>query len=212
MFFRDRIDAGQQLAAKLGEFAAKNPLILTIPRGGVIVGAEVVKILGGDLDLIITRKIGAPFNPEMAIGAVAQDGTMLLNEKLLSSVEVDETYLAEEKERRVAEIQRRLAAYRNQQPAMAWRDRVVILVDDGIATGFTVTAALRSIRKAMPAELVLAVPVAPPDTIKRLAKEVDRIICLHTPEQFWAVGQFYNKFGQVDDQDVVTTLRTIWAK
>jgi len=210
MYFENRLAAGQALAAALIAYRQKQPLVLAIPRGGVVVAAAVVKALAADLDLIIPRKIGAPFNEEFAIGAVTQDGTLLLNEEVLASVQITADYIAAAKARQIAEIKRRMEYYRGARPQPVINGRTVILVDDGIATGFTVMAALRSLRKAQPAELILAVPVAPPATLARLRQEVDRVVCLHAPAEFWGVGQFYREFTQVSDQEVIALLQRIW--
>ncbi|MDN5293494.1 MAG: putative phosphoribosyl transferase [Eubacteriales bacterium] len=208
MIFRDRIDAGRQLAEALREYKGReNVVVLAVPRGGVIVGDQIASYLGCPLDLVVPRKIGAPFNPEMAIGAVTQDGTLLLNEYLVYHLGIDREEIEAEKERVQREIKRRLALYRGNSVPPELAERTVILTDDGIATGFTLEAAIASIRRQRPAELVLAVPVAPPDTLARLEKKVDRVVCLHTPEEFYAVGQFYENFSQTTDEEVIEVMQ-----
>lgn len=208
MIFRDRIDAGRQLAEALGEYKGREDVVvLAVPRGGVIVGDQIASYLGCPLDLVVPRKIGAPFNPEMAIGAVTQDGTLLLNEYLVNQMGIDREEIEAEKERVRREIERRLALYRGNSVPPELAERTVILTDDGIATGFTLEAAIASIRRQQPAELVLAVPVAPPDTLARLQKKVDRVVCLHTPEEFYAVGQFYENFSQTSDEEVIEVMQ-----
>ncbi len=203
MRFRDRQDAGQQLAEKLAFLKGRDDLIvLGVPRGGVVVGYYVAQALGCPLDVYITRKIGAPFNPELAIGAVASSGDVVLDEDLIARMGVSEEYLKEEIARQQREIERRLAAYRGNRPPPDLMDKIVILTDDGVATGATILASIRALKKQPLAELILAVPVGPPDTIKRLGREVDRLICLFTPRLFWAVGAFYTVFDQTSDAEV----------
>lgn len=202
MIFADRRDAGRRLGRSLAAKGYKSPVVLAIPRGGVVVGYEVARILGAPLDVVIPRKIGAPGNPELAIGAVGQDGTLVLDQGLVRTLGVSEEYLRGECDRQSAEIARRLAAYRQGHPAVDLEGMTVIVVDDGIATGATVLAALRSLRPSRPERVVLAVPVAPADTLDRLASEADEVDCLSTPEPFYAVGQFYHHFEQTSDEEV----------
>ncbi len=206
MLFNDRRDAGRRLAKSLAARDAPNPVVLGIPRGGVVVAFEVSRALGTPLDVVIPRKIGAPGNPELAIGAVAQDGTLVVDQALVKALGVSEGYLDEEAARQKAEIGRRLSLYRQGAPAIRLQGATVIVVDDGIATGATVLAALRGLRSDGPASLVLAVPVAPPDTLDRLAAEADDVVCLAAPEPFYAVGQFYRHFDQTSDEEVVDLL------
>jgi len=205
--FTDRSDAGRRLAEHLAGGDYPRGLVLAIPRGGVVVGAEIARVLGLPLDIIIPRKIGAPGNPEMAIGAVTQDGTAIFNEALLSQFHLSPGEKEKMIARAVAEINRRMRLYRGDKPPVSWRDRTVILTDDGIATGFTVIAALRSLRRADPQKIILAIPVAPPDTVEILRPEVDELICLLTPEFFIAVGQFYYHFDQTTDAEVIVLLQ-----
>jgi predicted phosphoribosyltransferase len=179
----------------------------------VIVAAEVAAALGAPLDVIVSRKIGAPFNPELAVGAVAPDGTIFYDEAMISYAGIDRQSLKQQAARELQEIERRLGAYRGARVESAapvtapeYRGRIVILVDDGIATGYTVQAALRSLRRQKPARLVLAVPVASPDSLSRLGPDADEVICLLTPEDFYAVGQFYRDFRQTTDQEVIAAL------
>ncbi len=202
MLFSDRRDAGRRLAKELARASLPDPVVLGIPRGGVIVADEVARTLGAPLDLVIPRKIGAPGNPELAIGAVAQDGTLVADEALVKALGVSQRYLEAETQRQRAEIERRLSLYRQGRLAVALAGASAIVVDDGIATGATVLAALRGVRAQGPARLVLAVPVAPPDTLERLRAETDEIVCLATPEPFYAVGQFYRHFEQTSDEEV----------
>lgn len=207
MHFQDRYEAGQRLAKELTWLRGQEDLIvLGIPRGGVVVAYEVAKELDAPLDVYITRKIGAPYNPELAIGAVASDGTLVLDHKLVGRVGASDAYVEEETERQRQEIERRMAAYRGSRPAPQLEGRTVIVVDDGVATGATVLASLRAIRQRDPEELVLAVPVAPADTLLKLSQEADRVVCLYTPEIFWAVGAFYGVFDQTSDAEVIRLL------
>ncbi|HIE12438.1 MAG TPA: phosphoribosyltransferase [Desulfotomaculum sp.] len=207
--FADRVDAGRRLAERLTGREYPKGLVLAIPRGGVVVGAEIARALGLPLDIIIPRKIGAPYNPELAIGAVTQDGTAIFNEELLRHFSLTQAAKDKLVAEAVAETNRRMRLYRGDKPVMSWHSRTIILTDDGIATGFTVTAALRSLRKADPERIVLAVPVAPPDTLDLLRPEVDELVCLLVPEIFMAVGQFYYHFEQTSDQEVISLLKEL---
>ncbi|HDN62446.1 MAG TPA: phosphoribosyltransferase [Candidatus Bathyarchaeota archaeon] len=204
--FSDRKEAGEILAEKLEKLRLENPVVLAIPRGGVVVGYEVARKLKAPLDVIVPRKLGAPGNPELAIGAVAEDGTIILDSSLIDYLEVDEEYIKKEKERQVKEIKRRLNVYRGRFSRLEIERRDVVIVDDGIATGATIRAAIASVRKRKPASLTLAVPVAPPSTIEKLREEVDRIVCVSTPEPFFAIGRFYKDFRQTTDEEVIRLL------
>lgn len=205
--FEDRADAGRRLADRLAADSFPDGLVLAVPRGGVVVAAPVAERLGLPLDVIIPRKIGAPQNPELAIGAVTEDGTVIWDRMLTAQIGLDEADLAPLVGKGMAEIKRRSAAYRGGRARADFAGRTVVLVDDGIATGSTILAALRSIRKGKPRAIVLAVPVAPPDTLERLSREVDRVVCLESPVAFYAVGQFYRDFTQTTDAEVVDLLR-----
>lgn len=204
--FSDRVEAGRRLAEALKGYEGREVVVLAIPRGGVVVGYQVARRLGAPLDIIAPRKIGAPYNPELAIGAVAEDGTIILDEGLVRRLGVTESYIGEESERQREEIRRRLRLYRGEAPYPDLKGRVVILVDDGVATGSTAKAALASIRRRGPEEVVVAVPVAPPSTARELEGEADRVVCLYTPEPFYAIGQFYRDFSQTSDEEVVRLL------
>ncbi|MGE5619983.1 MAG: phosphoribosyltransferase [Sphingomonadaceae bacterium] len=204
--FEDRQDAGRRLAAELGEFKGTDALILALPRGGVVVGYEVSVALDLPLDVFISRKIGAPDNPELAIGAVSEGGGVWIDEEVVSLLGVTEEYLQEETERQRGEIRRRIQIYRHGRPAPNTAGRKVIVVDDGIATGYTMLAALRGLRETRPALLVAAVPVAPEESLWRVSREADRVVCLETPEPFYAVGYHYVGFEQLSDEDVVECL------
>jgi putative phosphoribosyl transferase len=207
MRFRDRQEAGQRLAQALTFLKGKKDVIvLGIPRGGVVVAAEVARAIGLPLDVYITRKIGAPYNPELAIGAIASSGDVVLDEALIGDLGISPEYVQDETERQRQEIERRLKKYRGSQPAQKPEGQTVLLVDDGVATGATTLAAVRALKKQKPSELILAIPVGPPDAIARLREEVDRLICLHTPQVFWAVGAFYQVFDQTSDEEVMQLL------
>ena len=205
--FQNRVEAGRRLAEKLSEYAGRDVVVLGIPRGGVVIGYEVAKELGASLDIITPRKIGAPNNPELAIGAVTQDGSVILNPEIVQYLDVPEKYIEQEKRRQIKEIERRMSKYREDEVYPKLEGRTVILVDDGIATGATMRAAIASIRRQKPSMLIMAVPVGARDTIYRLKREVDKLVCLSTPEPFYAIGQFYRNFEQTTDDAVITLLQ-----
>jgi putative phosphoribosyl transferase len=205
--FADRVDAGKRLAQALKAHVGKDAVVLAIPRGGVVVGYEVAKALVLSLDVIIPRKIGAPNNPELAIGAMTEDGTILLDGRLVDYLSVSQEYIEEESEAQKAEIHRRLRLYRGNIPYPSLKGREVILIDDGIATGSTMKAALASVRKRGAKSVIIAIPVGPPSTIRELEKEADRVVCLHAPEAFYAIGQFYGDFTQTQDEEVIRLLK-----
>jgi putative phosphoribosyl transferase len=204
--FADRSDAGRQLAARLLPLADQRPLVLGLPRGGVPVAAEVAARLGVPLEILLVRKLGAPHNPEYGIGAIAEGGTKVFDHEALALLEISGGELARIVERETAELRRRVAAYRGNREARSPRNRTVIVVDDGVATGVTDTAALREVRRHRPRRLVLAVPVCPPDSLARLRDEADEVVCLVAPPRLQGVGQWYSDFGQVSDAEVVAAL------
>ena len=208
--FRDRRDAGRRLAQALAGLDLPNPVLLALPRGGVPVAVEAAGLLRAPLDLVLVRKIGAPGHQELAAGAIV-DGSrpdLVRNEDVIRSYRIDESYLAAEALRQLAEIERRRRLYLGLRPRVPLEGRDAIVVDDGIATGATVRAALQAVRRARPRSLVLAVPVAPPETLAELGPLCDEIVCLESPPDFHAVGQFYRDFGQVPDDEVVELLRS----
>ncbi|HXF81818.1 MAG TPA: phosphoribosyltransferase [bacterium] len=207
MTFRDRRDAGRRLAEALEGYRARQPYVLGIPRGGIVVAYEVAKALDAPLDVVIPRKLRAPYNPELAIGAVANDGTVYYDTPLVGALKVPEDYLQDEIAFQLAEIRRRQAAYRGDRPLPRLEGRAAIVVDDGIATGSTMIAALRAVRKLAPAAMVAAIPVAPPESYESLRAEADDVVCLMTPLTFYAVGQFYDDFNQVTDEEAVALLQ-----
>ena len=203
---RNRMEAGKQLAQAL-KTASENAIVLAVPRGGVVVGYEVAKALGLPLDVIVTKKIGAPDNPELAIGAVAEDGTFILDDDLVDRLFIPKDYIKKEVERQRREIQRRLLRYRGDVPYPSLKNQEVIVVDDGVATGSTLKAALRLLRHKGAKTVTVAVPVGPPDTVRELKKLADRVVCLQTPEPFYAIGQFYVDFSQTSDEEVTELLK-----
>ncbi len=207
MTFRNRTEAGKILAGHLGQYQDRNALILALPRGGVPVAAVVASALNAELDVVITRKIGAPGNPELAIGAVTSDGTILLNDSLVSSLGVEKDFIDLKVKQAESEIQEYTRRYRGERPFPKVAGRVVLIVDDGIATGYTVMAAAEAILRKGPEELVIAVPVAPRDSVYELERTTGcKVVTVSRPALFFAVGQFYEDFRQVSDEEVRNAL------
>jgi putative phosphoribosyl transferase len=210
--FSDRTEAGRELAGELAKLDLREPLVvLALPRGGVPVAAEVARQLGAPLDLLLVRKIGAPSQPELAVAAIV-DGErpdVVVDSRLLRQLGVDPSYVDREAAKQLQEIERRRVLYLGGRPPLAVQGCAAIVVDDGIATGTTMRAALQAVRRRGPAALVLAVPVAPHDTIEALRKEVDRVVCLSEPDPFYAVGAHYQDFEQVSDAEVVSILSSL---
>ena len=205
--FQDRVQAGRRLADALEDFRDRDPLVLGLARGGVIVAAEVAAALGCEMDVVILRKIGAPGNPELAIGVTAGEGRVAWNEALIVQLDVSAGYLKDAAARENEEVERRRRRYLGDTGAVDIAGRTVLMVDDGLATGYTALVAARAVRAADPAFLVLAVSVGPPGTVAQLSTEVDEVVCLSTPETFFAVGQFYAEFAQTTDEEVVAKMR-----
>jgi putative phosphoribosyl transferase len=204
--FSDRGDAGRRLAEALDRFADEEPLVVALPRGGVPVGFEVAKALVAPLDIVLVRKLGAPFNPEYGIGAIAEGGVRFIRRAEAELIGVSDEDLDEVVARESAELERRQRLYRGSEEPFPVEGRTVLLVDDGIATGGTAIAAGQALRARGAAKVVLAVPVAPPGTEERLAGEFDEVVCLEQPHGFFGIGQFYVDFGQVGDEDVIELL------
>lgn len=206
--FESRRDAGRKLAKKLSERSFENPLILALPRGGVPVAYEVANALGAQMDLLFVKKIGAPGWPEYGIGAVVDGANpqMVLTEEIVSQLKPSPDYIEAEMQRQLQEIARRRLTYLGDRQPIDLKDRTVIIVDDGIATGGTVKAALKGVRQNKPRKIILAVPVAPLSTLEELSDQCDEIICLHTPTPFGAVGAFYRDFNQTDDSEVISLM------
>ncbi|HUV05528.1 MAG TPA: phosphoribosyltransferase family protein [Armatimonadota bacterium] len=205
MIFEDRVDAGKRLAARLEQYRGPDTIVLAIPRGGVVVGYQVATALRVPLDVVIPRKIGAPGQPELAIGAIGDD-VSALDEETIRYLGVSEEYIRDEIERQRRELERRWRLYHGDRPFPDIEGKTVILVDDGVATGYTTVAAARTIRRKHPAELVLAVPVAPPESLVRLIPEVDDLVVLETPQPFFSVGSWYYQFEQTTDEEVIDLL------
>ena len=206
--FSDRAEAGRRLAEQLQRFRADQPLVLALPRGGVTIGVEIARALAAPLDVVLVRKIGAPFQEELAIGAVA-DGEhpeMVVNRHITALLDIPESYLNEERDRQLIEIERRRKLYLAGRSRPGIAGKTAIVVDDGIATGATMRAALRAVRRAGPKRLVLAVPVAPAETIAELRHDVDEIVCLETPPDFGSISLYYEDFRQVTDSEVIAML------
>lgn len=205
--FINREDAGRKLGQALAKFKGRDLLVLGIPRGGVIVAVAVAKELKAPLSLIIPRKLRAPQNPELAIGAVAEKGKVILNQELVQALKVPALYIEAEVQYQLNEVERRKKLYLGAEKLPDFKEKTVIIVDDGLATGYTAWAAVEAVKAKGPKEVVLAVPVAPPDTVKWLIKQVNELICLATPEPFFAVGQFYQEFSQVTDAEVIKSIK-----
>lgn len=206
MVFSNRREAGEKLSQALKKYKDDDLVVIGIPRGGVIVAAQVAKALEASLDVIIPRKIGAPHNPEVAIGAVTQDGTVIKDEVMVEMLGISDNQIRDLARQVEQEISRRVSTYRGGRPGVEMCNKTVIIVDDGIATGHTIKAALHSVRKSGARRLVLAVPVAPADTLEELNKLVDELVCLYRPDLFYAVGQFFMDFDQTTDAEVIELL------
>lgn len=204
--FADRRDAGRQLAERLLPLAEEDPIVLALPRGGVPVAGEVAAALDAPLEILAVRKLGAPHNPEYGIGAIAEDGTRVFDPEALAVLGIDGGALESIVARETAELRRRVAAYRGDRAPLSLEDRTVIVVDDGVATGVTDTAALHAVRHQGPRRVVLAVPVCAPDSAVRLEEEADELVCLLEPPLLYGVGQWYRDFSQVTDEEVVAAL------
>lgn len=209
---RNRTEAGRLLGAALAAYRARNDvLVLALPRGGVPVACEVADALGATVDLIIVRKLGAPGQEELAMGAIASGAARVLNRDVIESLGVPERVIAEVERRERAEIERREHAYRGERPRPTVSGKCVILVDDGVATGATMRAAIAALRQAKPSRIVVAVPVAPPETVEVLRSEADEVVCLAAPDPFMAIGCWYMAFPQLSDEGVRGLLARSWA-
>jgi len=202
MRFRDRRDAGRQLADLLMAYRGEAPLVLGLPRGGVPVAFEVARRLGAPLDVWVVRKVGAPGQPELGLGAVAEGGALFLDRGMMRSLGFSETVVLQTAEREAEEVSHRIACFRGPHPPPIIGGRTVILVDDGVATGGTVRAAIRALRERRPRKLVLAVPVGAVESLDSLRPEVDDLVCVHPAEFMMAVGEFYDDFSQTPDEEV----------
>jgi putative phosphoribosyl transferase len=202
VLFRNREEAGRKLAGALMEFKGKDVVVLGIPRGGVVVANEVAKALGAPLDIVVTRKIEAPGEPEYALGAVTQEGDVIMDRQAAESLGATPDYLDDQVRKKKEEVKERMERLRGDKKYPRLDGKVVIIVDDGIATGSSVSAAVMSVKKRKPKEVVVAVPVAPADAVEMLAAEGARVVCLETPGPFLAIGEFYGDFDQVEDSEV----------
>jgi putative phosphoribosyl transferase len=210
--FADRIDAGQRLAANLRDFidrecAGEETVVLALPRGGVPVAFQVAKALGASLDVFVVRKLGAPQQPELAMGAIASGGVRVMNDEIVRALRVTAEELAEITERETRELERREHAYRGERAPLDVKGKCVLLVDDGVATGYTMRAAVAALRQRGPKKIIIAVPVAAKDTCEDLKRHADAVICLMTPYDFAAVGQWYRHFDQTSDDEVRLLLK-----
>jgi predicted phosphoribosyltransferase len=203
--FRDRTEAGELLAARVVEAELTSAVVLGVPRGGVVVAVPVARSLGGDLDVVVPRKLGAPGNPELGIGAVAP-GVTVIDEGLVQRLGIGPEYVRLEAARQLAETERRLSAYRGDREPVSLRDATAVIVDDGVATGVTAIAALRWAHRAGAERVVFAAPVAPAATAAKLEAEADQVIVLEIPRSFLAVGEWYDRFDQVSDEEVRAAL------
>ncbi|HEX7039911.1 MAG TPA: phosphoribosyltransferase family protein [Trueperaceae bacterium] len=201
--FRDRAQAGRELAEELRRYAGRSGLVvLGLPRGGVPVAAEVARALGAPLDVLVVRKLGVPGHEELAMGAVASGGGVVLNDDVVSHLRLPQSVVASVVERELAEVRRRERAYRGERPPLDLRGAVAMIVDDGVATGATVRAAVRAARTAGAAEVVVAVPVGAPDSLARIAEVADDVVCPHRPRELRSVGEWYRDFSQTSDAEV----------
>ncbi|AWB10547.1 putative phosphoribosyl transferase [Thermodesulfobium acidiphilum] len=205
--FKDRLEAAKLLSEKIKETLPNitDVIVLAIPRGGIVIGAQVAKFFGWDLDITIPRKLGAPGNPELAIGAIGEHNGLVINERAYKLLGIEKDYLDKVIERERKEIERRSNLYRTKK--FDYKDKNLIIVDDGIATGSTVIASIRGLRIFKPRSIIVAVPVLPYETIDLIKKEADILIYLIAPKEFWAVGQFYADFGEVKDEEVIRILK-----
>lgn len=204
--FADRREAGRMLAERLGKYKGKNAIVLAIPRGGVVVAREIADAIDGELDLVISRKIGAPMDPEFAIGAVAPDRSVSINEDVVKEMNVTKGYIDRMARIESLEIFRRMKKYRGSTELPDVKGKIVIVVDDGIATGFTMKVVVEFLRKMKPKSIVIAVPVAPPSSLGELEEGADEVVCIESPQDFGAISEFYGSFPQVEDGEVVKLL------
>ena len=209
MVFENRLEAGRALAKKLvGLRGSDNQVVvLAIPRGGVVIGKEIANSLSCPLGIVVTKKLGAPGNSELAIGAVDPDGKAVLNKELASWSKADRVYIQKEKKTIKKEIKRRMCLFHQDKRRLFLRGKIVVLTDDGIATGATMEAAINWVKRRLPEKIILAVPVASPDSLAKLKKSLDEAVCLLKPTFFAAVGQFYRHFPQTDDKEVIKILQ-----
>lgn len=205
--FKNRADAGKQLAEELVGYKAKKPVVLSIPRGGVIPGKYIADHLDSDFDVMLTHKLGAPGNPELAIGGVMENGRHFINKRVASYAMADENYIEREKKRQLQNLQLKVKLFRKYLPKLDLRDRIVIITDDGLATGATMKAGLWAAREEGASELVCAVPIAPDDAVDMVSEVADLTICLKVPLYFMSLSRFYLNFAQVEDEEVIEIIK-----
>ena len=205
--FRNRVEAGRLLAEELKVLKGEDTVALGIPRGGIVIAKEISLRLNCVLDVVLSRKLGAPGNPELAIGAVGEEGRVFINKELISVLGVDRAYIEREKNKQISLIKLRVLEYREIIPKVSLKGKTAVVVDDGVATGATIESALLTIAQESPQKLVAALPVGPPESIERLSESADEIICLRSPSFFGAISQFYNQFSQVEDVEVMKILQ-----
>ena len=202
MMFLDRKDASEKLTHSLEKFKDEDVIVLAVPRGGLPIAYDTIKKFGLKWDLIIPRKIGAPHNKEVAIGAVSVDGSYFINNHYVEMLDISQDYIEKEVTDQINEIKRRMKEYRGKDTFPEVKDKTVIIIDDGIATGFTIMAVIKAVKKQGAKKIVLAIPVGPRETIKEFKEIVDEVICLYIPDEFYAVGSYYVNFNQVTDEEV----------
>lgn len=207
MIYNDRQDAGKALAEKLKKYSDEKPVIVALPRGGVVLGYEVAKALKSQLDIVVPRKIGVPHNPELGIGAIAPGQISILNNDLISRLNISRQEVDEIIEEETAEMNRRINLYRKNLPDISLYNKTVIIVDDGIATGLSTLAAVRSVKLLKPKQIILAVPVCPLNSAVRFEQYIDEFICLNAMPDFYAVGIYYKNFAQTTDEEVIDLLQ-----
>ncbi len=202
MIFKDRQEAGKKLAEKLLKYKDENPIVLSLPRGGVPVGHEIAEKLKCPSDVFIVRKLGVPFQPELGMGAIAENGVYILNERLVQNLQISESQIQEVLTKELAELKRRVNFYRGGNLIQNLKNKTVILVDDGLATGISARAAIKGLRELQAKKIILAVPVGAAESVEDLKLMVDELICLYCPDDFSAVGEWYEDFTQVSDEEV----------
>lgn len=207
--FLDRMDAGKKLSLELEKFKDENPLILAVPRGGVVTAYETIIKFHFQWDLIIPRKIGAPHNKEFAIGAVSSDGTYFIEENYANMLNVSEEYIQQEVASQIQEIKKRLKKYKESETFPDVKDKTIIIVDDGIATGFTIISAIKSVKKQGAKKIILAVPVSSQEAVSKLKELADEVICLLIPDVFYAVGLHYRNFEQTTDEEIFNIMKEL---
>lgn len=207
MIFENRQEAGKQLAIKLAKFQDESPIVLALPRGGIPIGFEIAKALHAPMDVLVVRKIGSPYNPELGIGAIAEDNVQVLDESTINLLKISKKELNRAINKQRKEVKRRVTLYRNNNPLPILKNKVIILVDDGLATGVTARCAIAFIKKRKPRQLIFASPVCAYGTVGKFKNLVDNVICITTPVNFAAVGSWYRQFEQVTDEEATKILQ-----